>query len=295
MTGSAGPRRSAPPAPERVSKVAVGSRAEAKALRERAEEASRARAKSEKLASRARGLAAVDESEHRVSWTALDAGAVLVMMLVSLLGSDAVLGSRVVALMPGAGQALARMAVLGAFHLLQLGLLAFLANRHRSSLLSAFGFASRPGAGRAGATAVLVLVMVVVTRAATTLWGVTAEAIGWAPPPAGGITAVFGSGAWGLLAAIVIFVVLGPFAEELAFRGVVLRVLGERYGRWPAILGTAALFALYHFEPWTLVPLFVLGVASGWLAMSRRSLRAAIALHALYNGVVVGAAYWLAR
>ena len=108
-------------------------------------------------------------------------------------------------------------------------------------------------------------------------------------------TELFGMGGGGLLLAVLMVVLAGPFVEEIAFRGVVLGAAGPRWGMWPAIVASAALFAFAHVTAWMVVPTFVLGIALGWLAWTRGSVWPAIALHVLYNGVVVGAAFWLAR
>ncbi|MCX7700547.1 MAG: CPBP family intramembrane metalloprotease [Gemmataceae bacterium] len=51
-----------------------------------------------------------------------------------------------------------------------------------------------------------------------------------------------------------------------------------------AILGTALLFAMFHYTFWPHpIPLFVLGIALGWLAHRSRGLLAPIFLHALFN------------
>lgn len=283
-------------------KVAVGSRAEAKAARRAAEDARRAaertaRAQGRRAAShdRVARVIEIDEAEGRASWTMLDAGAVLATMAASLFASDALLGSTALALMPPEAQYVARAVVLGVFHALQLAMLAFLSGKHGASLSRAFGLRRLGrGAGPVLATAGLVVTLLVATRAFAALWGITARAAGWAPPATGEITAVFGAGGGGLLVAIAIVVLFGPFVEELAFRGVLLRALGERLGMWPAISGSAALFASYHLTAWGFVPLFALGIACGWLAWTRRTIWGAVALHALSNAVVVGAAYWLA-
>lgn len=289
--------------PGQAPKVAVGSRAEAKALKEAAlrhskerEKALRHRERSSASRERVDRLHQADDAEGRAGWDTVDAVAVLVVMAASLAGSSALLGSEGLALMPTSGQYVSRAIVLGVFHLLQLALLGYLSARHRLRLRAAFGL-GRLGRGAASValTAGAVALLLVATRAFATLWGMTSRALGWKPPVTGEIIDVFGAGGLGLVVAIAIVVLLGPFVEELAFRGVILRAVGDRFGMWPAIVGSAAMFALYHFSAWGFVPLFALGLAAGWLAWTRRTIWGAIALHALYNGVVVGAAYWLAR
>lgn len=284
-------------------KVVVGSRAEAKAVRAAAAEAERARAKATSSAARSAHAEAkvvelnvADAAEGRVAWTFVDATAVLAVMLLSLVASDAVMGSAPMKALPPSALTGARAAVLAVFYAVQLSTLAFLAQRHGSGFRAAFGL-RRLGrsAGEVISTVGLVVLFTFVTRAASTLWGMLARSTGWQPPAAGDLAEAFGSGGIGLTLALVTVVILGPIAEELAFRGVILRAAGARWGMWPAIVGTAALFSAYHMTAWTVVPLFLLGIALGWLAWTRRSLWAAISLHALYNGVVVAAAYWIAR
>jgi membrane protease YdiL (CAAX protease family) len=64
---------------------------------------------------------------------------------------------------------------------------------------------------------------------------------------------------------------------------------------WPAIVVSSAVFAGYHLSAWFFFPTFVLGMALGWLAFSRRSLVPAIALHVVYNAAAVAAAFLVAR
>ena len=88
-------------------------------------------------------------------------------------------------------------------------------------------------------------------------------------------------------------VFVGPFVEELVFRGALLRGLEAKLGAWPAIVIQALLFAAFHRSWWLLLPMTVLGIALGWLAHERRSLWPAIALHSLYNALSVAAVLWV--
>ncbi|MDZ4170145.1 MAG: type II CAAX endopeptidase family protein [Coriobacteriia bacterium] len=248
-----------------------------------------------KAAQRSEELAAADERDGRVSWTLPEAGLVLAVMMASLLATDAIIGSSVMESVPAASRAVVRSAILAVFYGIQLLTLGFLAARRNVGLRAAFGLQQRRVGLSAGlVTAGLVTLVLLVTRAVATSWGWAARAAGWTPPDVGDLMTVFGGGGAGFALAAITVVVLGPLAEELAFRGVVLRAAGARWGQWPATVGTAALFAAYHMTAWTAVPLFALGIALGWLAWTRRSLWAAILVHALYNGTVVAAAYWLA-
>jgi membrane protease YdiL (CAAX protease family) len=284
-------------------RIVVSSRAEAKAARQAADAAARSREAASKAADRRAALeaslarkTATASADGLVCWTLLDALAILAVLFASLVASRALLGSELVSVMPEAGRIAVRAIVLAGFDALALGVLAFLANRHGSGLWKAFGLGRlNVGWRHRLQSAVLVLGLLVITRLVSTLWGAAASAVGFEPPSASSLTAVFGRGGVGLALSVAMVVVVAPLAEELVFRGVVQRALAQRWGMWGGILSSAVLFAAYHGTAWTAVPLLALGVATGWLAWSRRSLWPAIALHATYNGVIVAAAFWLAR
>jgi membrane protease YdiL (CAAX protease family) len=84
----------------------------------------------------------------------------------------------------------------------------------------------------------------------------------------------------------VVIVALGPFAEELFFRGLgvsVLRVLGTA----GAILATGVAFGLVHGLVAGLVPLVLFGIGLAWVRVRARSVWPGVVAHALYNGAVL--------
>jgi len=282
--------------------VIVGSRAEAKALRQAAQVSARERTKATKVAEKRQRADRV-KSEHveavsadgAATFELTDAAIVVAVMLGAFALKEFVLASEPFALIPDAGRSLARAGVLGVYYSLQAFVLVALARRRGMTVTRAFGLRGLDRTlGERLATAGWTLALLVATRLFATAWGAFAQAVGWEPPARGEITALFGSGGAGLLLTVVLVVVVGPVIEELAFRGVVMRAAGARFGMWPAILGSAGLFALFHLTPWLLVPTFALGTALGWLAWTRRSLAPSIVMHAAYNGIVVAAAFWLA-
>lgn len=282
----------------------IRSRADAKAARKSAKAAEkhdrrdkRTAEKHDKVFSIVSARAEAIRADGMVSWTALDALAVLAVLLLSFVAKDAILSARVVRLMPDSGQVVARTLVLGAFYAVQLWTLGYLAARHGAGPVAGFGL------GRMGrsisakfATGATVVGLLVATRALTTAYGAIVRALGWLPPTRseGDLTALFGSGGIGLTLSVLMVVVVSPIAEELAFRGVIMPVVGQKWGKWAGVLVSAAVFSAYHFTPWLLVPTFMLGSALGWLAWERRSLWPAIALHALYNGTAIAAAFFVA-
>lgn len=88
-------------------------------------------------------------------------------------------------------------------------------------------------------------------------------------------------------------VVFAPVAEELMYRGVLLRAL-EKRGKRLAIVGSSAIFATLHMtgldadQFWIsaavfLPPLFILGVVLAWLTQKTGRLGPAIFLHSGWN------------
>jgi len=80
-------------------------------------------------------------------------------------------------------------------------------------------------------------------------------------------------------------IVLAPLFEEALFRGVLLPVVGRRWGSGAAVLISAAVFALAHLSLSELVPLFVLGIGLGWLRWRSGRLGASVLMHALWNSL----------
>jgi membrane protease YdiL (CAAX protease family) len=85
---------------------------------------------------------------------------------------------------------------------------------------------------------------------------------------------------------VVILVLLGPFAEELFFRGVGVRVLAQ-YGGLLAILVTGVIFGLVHGILGALPPLVFFGIGLAWVRLRSGSVWPAFISHAVYNGLGV--------
>ncbi len=82
-------------------------------------------------------------------------------------------------------------------------------------------------------------------------------------------------------------VLLAPLIEEIIYRGMLLSALRRRMGRHPAVLISAAVFALVHLlDPGTLLlqpGLFLIGAGLGYAALRGRSLSLPLFLHAGVN------------
>ena len=97
---------------------------------------------------------------------------------------------------------------------------------------------------------------------------------------------VLGEGLPKLLNASVI-VLLGPFTEEVFFRGFLLAALVPPLGAARAAAISAAVFAAAHLAIGIMVPIFVTGLLLSWLYLRTRSLWPPIAAHAAQNLIAV--------
>lgn len=325
-------------APTDVGKVVVGSRAEAKAVRKAAKQAAkqafrpsvqtggtaaaiadasavvaepaaspsapaRAAGSSARRARWAAPIEGADLAIGDVSWTLVDAGALLAMLLLTIVGKNAVLAIPAMSLMPAAWSVAARTFVLAIYYALQLGMLGFLAGRHNSGLARGFGLRSPDETDDAEGTAhdrpsgigsaALVVALLVAVEGFAIVYGLAAQSIGWGRQAGSSsdVVSVFGSGVAGAALSVLLVALVAPVAEELAFRGVVLLACGRKWGMWPAIGISSVLFAVYHMNGWLFLPMLGLGAALGWLTWTRRSLWPSIALHVFYNGLAVAAAF----
>jgi uncharacterized protein len=81
-----------------------------------------------------------------------------------------------------------------------------------------------------------------------------------------------------------VLVLLGPFAEELFFRGLGVRVLMV-FGGLVAILVTGVIFGLVHGLLGALPPLVLFGIGLAWVRLRSASVWPSFIGHALYNGL----------
>ena len=104
------------------------------------------------------------------------------------------------------------------------------------------------------------------------------------PRPAGAESLI------GIALAFVAIVLVGPVVEELFFRGLLTAGFRRRCGPIGTALLTAALFALAHFLPRGLPPLFLLGLALALVYERVGSTMPGMLTHCLYNGIALAAA-----
>jgi membrane protease YdiL (CAAX protease family) len=84
---------------------------------------------------------------------------------------------------------------------------------------------------------------------------------------------------------LILGLVLGPILEESLFRGCLMPLLAQSMGTIPAIIITAATFAIFH-GPTNLghcLTFTATGIAYGWVRMASGSTTAPALMHAAYN------------
>jgi membrane protease YdiL (CAAX protease family) len=96
-----------------------------------------------------------------------------------------------------------------------------------------------------------------------------------------------------LAAALVLIALIGPLAEELIFRGLLLDWLKKKINVWAAALILSVLFSLLHSNGFKLGAIgalafgvrMALGLVSSVFVIRSSSLRASFVMHATFNGI----------
>jgi len=87
---------------------------------------------------------------------------------------------------------------------------------------------------------------------------------------------------WGMLLGIAVY---GPFAEELAFRGVIYQSYRQQENRWKALLLSSLLFGVMHMNLNQACYAFVMGIALALLVEATGSMVSAFIAHFWVNGL----------
>ena len=91
----------------------------------------------------------------------------------------------------------------------------------------------------------------------------------------------------GVALLIGLVVVGAPLVEELFFRGLVMRSIQARYSDTIALVGSALLFGIAHFELLQIFGLVLFGLVAGACAQRTRRLGMGIMAHAAFNATAV--------
>ena len=90
---------------------------------------------------------------------------------------------------------------------------------------------------------------------------------------------------WGALVFMVVF--LGPFCEEVVFRGYVLPWCTQHLGFGLGLVVHSLFFAAIHMNAAAMLPLFALSCVLGLVYIHQKNLLAAFWLHAVFNGMTL--------
>lgn len=97
------------------------------------------------------------------------------------------------------------------------------------------------------------------------------------------------SGGFTTLMMIVVIILVGPFVEEVAFRGVLLDSLQEKMSFWPAAFVSSAAFSLLHGNfAFKFAPIFFFGLILCYLRRKTGSLASSYVAHMCNNAIVTG-------
>ncbi|MEZ5139853.1 MAG: type II CAAX endopeptidase family protein [Acidimicrobiales bacterium] len=92
---------------------------------------------------------------------------------------------------------------------------------------------------------------------------------------------------------LVIVGICAPLAEELFFRGLVLRSFDRRVGRWPAVALSALWFGITHFQPLQMAALVAAGALFAVLVERSGRLGPAVFAHMGFNLTTVVVLLWM--
>jgi membrane protease YdiL (CAAX protease family) len=98
---------------------------------------------------------------------------------------------------------------------------------------------------------------------------------------------------WQLAALGLLVAGIGPFFEEVLFRGVLFGALRTALPRWPAALLSGLIFSLVHADPNSTVPLAIMGTLLAVAYDRTRSIWTSTVMHCIWNGQVFVASLFL--
>lgn len=153
----------------------------------------------------------------------------------------------------------------------------------RPSGLESLGLGPRPPAGTPGVILRVYLPGALVFFGLAGGWAHLCRAMGWEERQEV-LQLILGLERHELAIAALLAVLVGPFVEELLFRGFLQGFMAQVVGERWALPCASAVFARLHGMP-GLPALFVLSLFLGWLQLRTRSLWAPYGAHALHNAV----------
>ena len=95
-----------------------------------------------------------------------------------------------------------------------------------------------------------------------------------------------------LLFVVLVVAITPAIVEELLFRGLIQSAFERRVVPVRAAIWTGIIFGIFHFNPFQIVPLIILGCFFGILRMRSRSMIIAMTVHFLNNALAVVVTYF---
>jgi uncharacterized protein len=95
-----------------------------------------------------------------------------------------------------------------------------------------------------------------------------------------------------LLFVVLVVAITPAIVEELLFRGLIQSAFERRVVPLRAAIWTGIIFGIFHFNPFQIVPLIILGCFFGILRMRSRSMIIAMTVHFLNNALAVVVTYF---
>lgn len=96
---------------------------------------------------------------------------------------------------------------------------------------------------------------------------------------------IFGDKNLELIITGIIVVGIAPFVEEIFFRGFFLRFFVDKTGTFYGSIISALIFALFHMQWQSIIPIFILGLILNYLVIRHKSIVPAIIFHVINNGI----------
>lgn len=104
---------------------------------------------------------------------------------------------------------------------------------------------------------------------------------------------LFGNDIFSIYIAFLVIVFLAPLVEELVYRGYVLQTLLSKMKVFWASILSAGIFACFHLEFSSVIPLFILGLIMNYIFIKNKSIWPSIIFHAFNNGITLIIQYYL--
>ncbi|MBN1634648.1 MAG: CPBP family intramembrane metalloprotease [Ignavibacteria bacterium] len=98
-----------------------------------------------------------------------------------------------------------------------------------------------------------------------------------------------------LITVIVVIALTPAVCEELMFRGLILKNLSAGLKPYSAVLLTGIIFAVFHFHPFNLIPLIILGIYISFTAFFSNSVYTAVIIHFINNLISVFSIYFFGK